>query len=56
LKNPINGGTPASEKRNTVNKVTKKLSKLKVLKEYKVLIRELITESKIQKKPTNVRL
>jgi hypothetical protein len=36
-KNPINGGTPAIEKRSTVIVIRKKLLKLKLLKECKVL-------------------
>jgi hypothetical protein len=36
-KNPINGGTPAIEKSNTVIVIKKKLLKLKLLKDCNVL-------------------
>jgi hypothetical protein len=56
LKNPIKGGTPASENSSIVKKNTKKLSKLNILKEYRVLILVFIKEVSIQKNANNVRL
>lgn len=52
----MNGGTPAKEKRNTVKKNKLKLSKLKVLKENKVLNFNNTLDFIIQKTPNNVKL
>lgn len=54
LKNPIKGGTPASENKIIVNVKTKKLSKLNILKEYSVFNLKFIRLKNIQKIPNNV--
>ena len=56
LKKPVNGGTPANEKRKTVIKNKKKLLKLNVFNEYKVFKLVTILEFTIQKNPIKVKL